>query len=484
MRSRVFLPLFFLPLSVACTAILGDFSVGNGNGDGGDGGGGDVSNPDGSDGGGLALLACGEVNGERHAITTNASLHGAGLHIAQLPNSQMMRVVLADFPATDGGNGPQGTLHAYTIDPHNTSNMQDAQLPTNSGEVVSMIRYPGQNGPAGFAALWVQYDMNLQTNFLYAARIPDDGSAWTTPKQLSKVGNNQNNTDATFIVLNPTNDDYFIAFSSLANNQQTIIAGHSAGSADQLNQIAQFNATSKGAAYNFVTPGIAMDGQTPYILLNQNTQGPPQPGLTELLLGPQGQQITITPPSTLNYLPAGFTNSPDQTKANAIFLSADLSAEQGSYLVGRVPFTSLSTWDPGTLPSSTPPAPSQPDAGYSALSRLLFNSQPHWEMAGGAEQLLFTSPTVDPLLQKLYGGINFGWWDSATGAMRAYVAGSDHLFGDVPFIVGSDTTFISLAGSLAQIEVAYLSAPNAPSGGDFPPPAADLWLAQIGCQKP
>jgi hypothetical protein len=482
MRRRVFWPVLLLPALVACTAILGDFTVGDGGG--GDTGTGDVADaasdapadvaPDVS-----TLESCSEVANKRRQLTTGASLNAAGVHAFVLPNGNA-RVVLADYVISDA-NQTIATVQAYTFDAKNQNSSVDVQTQQTQGsQILALTRYPGQ--PGGFAALWFQYDQTLQSNFLWASRIQDDQTTWTSPRQLSKVGGSSNvsNAEASFTVLDPQNEKYFVVFSSVSSNVQLILAGATSGSADALATVETFTVQSSGStAYDLMTPGIAMGGQQPFVLLNTNTNGPPTPGLSEILLVPGQAKVTYTPASTLNYIPLAMNNGPDPNKANVAILEADLTNEVATYRVGKMPFSSMATFDPKTLPASTPPIAT--DGGFSKLASVTFGNSPHWEVTSSGEQALIASPTVDPLLQKLYGGINFGWWDGQTGALRSYLGGSNHILGDVQNTIDCDVTFVSLTGNLAQIEVAYLAAPNPPQGNN-PPPPSDLWVTQIGCQ--
>jgi hypothetical protein len=479
MRTRLRLAFILLPCGAlalldGCTALLGDFSVG-------DGGGGDATGDalgDASPEGGLDFLTCQEVSNERHAITQNSALNAYGLHITQLPN-QSLRAVLADFPPPPDGGQQTAVFQAYTFSPQNINNVTPVALADTADQPLAVTRYGGPN--PGFAVLYMKYDPSLTANFLWAARFPDDASSWTTPVKLPKVGNNLNDIQGSFTVLDPAADKYYVAFGSIASNQETIVAGAVSGSADTLTTIGTFPAQGNGSPYDLLTPGIAMAGSQPYILTNHNASGPPPGGFPELILVPGKQDVTIQPPQNLIYAPMALDNALDPLKANVAFLGADLSAEVGAYHVGQIPVSALDTLDPGTLPASSPP-PTPTDAGITPLANLSFNSPPHWEVAGGAEQLVVVSATVDPLLQKYYGGLNFGWWDGASGQMRAYAAGPNRVLPDVPFIVNSDVTFLGLVGNLGQLEVAYLSTPTSPSN-NYPPPPSDLWVAQIGCQK-
>lgn len=488
MRRGVLFPLLLLPLVGACTGLLGDFTVGDGGG--GDTGsdvvppndsGPDVSPQDAGDGeaGPPALESCAEASNARRQLTKGLSLNAIGVHEAILPNAQA-RIVLGNYIQTDA-SGTYAELRSYTFDPKNPNGTPDIQIqtPNNAYQILSITRYVAAPF-GGFAALWIQYDQNLNTYNLWVSRIQDDQTTWTTPHELAPVSTN-NNTSATFTVLDAQNESYFVVFTTAGNGQQTILAGTTSSPTDTLPTVGTFTVQNgQNRAYDLITPGIAMGGTQPFVLLSASTNGPPPPGLKELLLVPGKPNVTITPPSNLNYIPLAMANSPDPQSANVAVLEADLSNEVATYHVGKMPFSSMGTFDPKTVPSSSlPPAPT--DAGFSKLANITFGNPPHWEMTNAGEEALIVAPTEDPLLQKLYGGLNFGWWDAKTGALRAYNGGANHLLGDVPFPIDCDSTFVSLTGNLAQIEVAYLALGAAPTQNN-PPPPSDLWVTQIGCQ--
>jgi hypothetical protein len=456
----------------ACTAILGDFSVGTNDG-GSDSG---VDGPADAAPDVLATIeSCAEVANVRRPITTGASLHASNVHMFGVGNGNA-RVVLANYIPNDAGPA-SAELRAYTFDPKNlTSSVDEQTLPLAGYNVVAITRYPGS--PGGFAALWLQYDVNQATNFLWAARIQDDGSAWSNPVKLSNVGSSFDDLEASFTALDAQNDSYYIVYSSVTSNTQTITAGTASTTSGPLTAAATFPVQNENA-YDLIEPGIALAGNQPFVIVNTDTNGPPTPGLQELLLVPTKATVAYTPPTNLNYIPIAMANGADPLSANVAILEADLTHETATYHVGKMPFSSMGTFDPSTLPASTPPPGD--DSNFSKLSNITFGSSLHWEATSAGEQALISSPTADPLLQKVYGGLNFGWWDGATGTLRAYNGGTHHLLGDVPNMLECNTTFTSLGGNLAQIGVAYLSTSQTPQPS-VPPQASDLWVTQIGCQ--
>jgi hypothetical protein len=492
MRKLALLSLLLVPSGlVACSAILGDFTVSNvydaGDSGGGDGGGGDVVSDAPSDAPTLFKLSCVESANQRIQITKNLSLHPQRMRMAAMANG-LVRIIATDQPppAPDAGNqSPPVVLQSYTIDPHNTGNgFSPVPLPTNGNNVYSIVRYGGPK--PGFAALYEAYDQNSNTNVFYAVRLPDDGNAWTTPVTLLKMPNsgNNNNLEVSFAVVDAANEIYYVVMSSNDGSTQTISGAQVTGNhGDSLTTLDTFADTQTGRnTYDFVDPMIAIRGPQAFLMLTPNgNNGPPPQGTPALMLVPGKPDVLIKPPSNLNYFPVGFEGAIDPQKVNAAFLVADLNALAGSYNVGQVAASSLNTLDPQSLPATAPPTS---DGGSFTLADLFVNGQAdHWEVAGAVgEQFLMTSPTADPLSQQVFGGINFGWWDGQTGTLRSYEAGGNRLLKDVQYIGTTDTTFTLLVGSIASLYVAYTSYPTQPTQ-NFPPPAADLWIATIGCQK-
>ncbi len=488
MRKLALLSLLLVPSSViACSAILGDFTVSNtfDAGDSGDGGGGDVVSDAPSDAPTLFKLSCVESANQRVQITKNLSLHPQRMRMATMA-SGLVRIIVTDQPPVpDGGNQSEPvTLQSFTIDPHNTNNgFNPVPLQTNANNVSAITRYAGPK--PGFAAIYAVYDQNSNTNVFYAVRMPDDANAWTTPVTLMTVpnGNNNNNVEVSFTVVDPANEIYYVVMSSNDGSTQTISAAQVTGNqAGSLATIKTFADTQAGRnTYDFVEPMIAIRGPQAFIMLQPSgNNGPPPQGTPALMLVPGKPDVLLQPPSNLNYFPVGFEGAVDPQKVNAAFLVADLNALAGSYNVGQVAASALNTLDPQSLPSTTPPTS---DGGSFTLADLFVNGQSdHWEVAGTGEQFLMTAPTADPLTQKVFGGINFGWWDGQSGTLRSYAAGSNRLLQDVPYIGATDTSFTLLVGSIASLWVAYTSYPTQPTQ-NYPPPAADLWIATLGCQK-
>ena len=107
---------------------------------------------------------------------------------------------------------------------------------------------------------------------------------------------------------------------------------------------------------------------------------------------------------------------------------ADLTQIQGNYRVGQVAMNALGALNPMSLPETIPVTA---DGGQASLEDLVINNQTtHWENASGADQLVVVAPPAT--LTGTEPGVNFGWWDGASGTLRASSTGDGALLSDVP----------------------------------------------------
>ncbi len=479
MRKLLPLTLLALPaLGIACTAILGDFTVTDA---GGSDTGGDTVGDAGSDSDAVAPapLRCAEQGSSRFQLTKGNTLHPANVRVATTIAGKV-RIIVPDYEMDDAGQS-NALVQGFTFDPHDTSSTPPpATLVTMGSRVYSIARYEGVK--PGFAVLYDQYVSSASSYFLFAARLPDDAASWTAPVELVSLGMS-NNTSATFVVVDAAIEAYYVVVSQTSGASQTILAASPKGGIlASFTTLDTFTTVqSDRGVFDLVEPGIAMQGAQPYIALAPSgNNGPPPQGTPVKILVPGQGDLTITPPSNLNYFPSAFTNGVDPLKINAAFLVANLNTLTGAYHIGQPPFASMSTFDPQQLPATPPPFTSAD--GGSLKDLFVGGSNQHWEVPslGKGEQFLITGPTVDPLFKVIFGGLNFAWWD-ATGPLRAYSAGDNRLLADVPFIAATDATFQTLVGNLASFIVAYLNDVAAPNSGGSPT-AGDLWVTGISCQ--
>lgn len=471
MRLRLVLAWSAVPFALAaCTSLLGTFTVG-------DAGASDAA-PDAP-----PALTCAEQQSSRKAITTGNALHSYKVRIASLTNDRI-RIVVPDFVPSDSG-GSNVVVRAFTIDRNNQNAVSELDLPTNGGNVYSIARYAD-----GFAVLYEANDPNqANKSFVYMAHLQDDAPDWSTPvdpleSPSAGVTNARNN--ATFVPVDPKNDQYFVAYSTTSNGTQTVFAGPVGPSnVGNFVQVDTFPALSSGdAAYNFQEPSIALEPtKPPFIMMAPNGQnGPPQVGTPVKVIVPGQPSFLLTPPSDLNYFPTAFSNAATPGRANVLMLVANLNTFQGGYHVGQVDYGALNpSFDPTTLAFTQPPS----DGGKVALKDLFVgNENAHWEVAGtSGEQLLLVGGVLDPLAQTSLPGINFAWWDGSSGANRVYATGDKALLPDVQNVAIADTTIGTLVGSIGTFWFAYISDVSNPGQGGNPV-AGDLYFTSVACQLP
>jgi hypothetical protein len=488
---RLFAFLLVPCVAVACTSLLGDFNVG---GDAGDDGGNDVgtsdasdANPsldagDASDAQTLLALACAVTNGSTVQITQNFSLHAEQVRVVQLPDDSI-RIIVVDYPQPDGGGPTPPVVHAFIGQAHDLNQgFQDSPLTATGGyQIYDVVRYGGV--APGWAVIYI--GNNGASDALFAARFPDNGTTWTTPVTLmtNLTNNNNGGQDATLVVLDAPNEKYYVAFTQTVGNTQTIFGGNATGNTTTSLPSIQTYATptANRAVYSLVKPGVLVGGTQGFVMISPaGDNGPPPQGTPAFILAPPNNPIQLKPPNTLNYLPVGMASAVNPQTANVAVLTADLTNLVGNYNVGQTPVSGLASLDVQSLPASVP---TTGDAAFTLEDLFVSANQQHWEVAGGSEQLLVVSTTNDPLNNDTPGGINFGWWDAPTGILRAYQGGPTNLFRtQAPFVIASDVTFETLVGSIAQLWVVYTNAAALPTQSN-PPPASDLWIGAVGCQK-
>jgi hypothetical protein len=418
--------------------------------------------------------------GARVQITSGFGINPDAIRIANVPN-RMVRVVVVDYPPQDGGFFNPAVLRAYTLDPTSAATTTvTSMFPTGAGQVYDLERYGGAT--PGFVALFNTFDPTLMTNVLSVARLPDDSNVWIGPKSFGQLPNNLKNAQAVLTAIDGSQDDYYVVMSTISGSSQIVSAGRLNSANGKLPAVTTYTAMGGQDAFQLVNPGIANAAAQPYVLLQPNGQnGPPPLGAPAALLipGAASPSVPIAPPANLNYLPYGLASATDPTMANVFVLVADLNQIQGNYRVGQVPVNSLPKLDPMSLAGTFVTAP---DGGTAHIKDLLINNtNVHWENAMQADQLLALSPPVD--LNMGYPGVNFAWWDSATGTLRTYAAGDGALVSDVANVHRADATFLSLSGSFGTLEMAYESASKATSMNNYPPPASDIWLSKINCSR-
>ena len=493
-RSSFRLGLVALPAGLlACTALLGDFTVSTDAGDSSptdsmqsDGPLPDVvaSDADASDAPVQYKLHCAESGGSRFQVATGLLAQGISIAYLQTDHIRVAMTVLIPF---DSGFGFDISLQGYDID--NSKNVTPATLATGGGGSTQALERYTVGSHSGFVMLYEQQDPT-NADFLWVSRWPDDQAGWTTPIKLVEISTDGGlynaNLEADIDVIDPTTDTYFVTYSALSGTVQTIYGQQVSitGAPATIPKIASFNNTVARNTFDIAHPGVAFRSSVGYVMLSPSgNNGPPPKGTPAAIASSTGAPVNITPPSSLNYFPIGFVDAVDPATVNTAFLIADLNTLTGNYGIGQAAASSLGTLNPQALPATTP---TSADGGTASLKDLMVGGNPValWQTVPTAgEQFTYAGPTFDPVTASNFGGVNFGWWDAVTGTLRAYQAGDGHLFGDV-YVSNTAATITSIVGSVAQGEVAWeqLSGADA-SANSYPPPYTALWISQIGCFK-
>ena len=428
-----------------------------------------------SDADGGALFRCTESIGSRIQIDQN--VRADFVRTAPVLGG-MGRIVATDYVPVDGGFGYQLVVRGYLFMNNGTQVTPVPLTTTNYSTALAVRRYSAA-GHSGFVALYASL-----TGALSASLLPDEQSTWTTPLLLANVGNDAGQTDVQgdIDVVDPTTNDFFVAYTALTGTVQTIFAGEVKNATTALSKLAAFNNTVARPVYALSTPALAYRNQVGYVMLSaQGNNGPPSAGAPDLLLTTTGSQVTITPASSLNYFGLGFADSTDPTLVNALFLVANLGTLTGSFAVGQLTTSALATLNPQSLPITQPTAA---DGGAPTLDEFFFeNPSVHWDNLGSGDQATYTGPEYDPITQSTGGGIDFAWWDAPSGGVRAYAAGrAGALFADI-YPSCSDAMLSSVTGSIAAVDFAWAQV-AADAGTNFhPPPPSSLWIATAGCLK-
>jgi len=476
MRSRLALASVSAVLVLvagACTNLLGTFTTG-------DGGTPDANNGDApGDGPPVVGISCEETSTTRTPVTTGGALHTQQIRMAELAGNRI-RIVAVDIQQA-GNLGLSAVVQAYTVD-GNHSVTTATPLQTNAGQVYSITRYA-----TGFAALYEANDTNTNKPYLFAAHIEDASGAWSTPVELVESPNagGIGTHDATFVAIDGATDNYMVAYAFASGATEYVWLGPlSPGDQSKFAQAATFpSLNTDQSSYNFQPPAIAFQpGNPPMVMMAPNgDKGPPAQGTPVKIVMPNSTGFDLTPPSDLNFFPYAFAPAVVPTKANLAMLVANLGTFKGGTHVGQVDYTALKgSFDPQTLTETA-----LTDGGQVQLKDLFIgNVNAHWEVAGtSGEQLVMISGPFDPLQGTTSNGLNFGWWDGASGTNRIYDTGDNALAPDVTNVAAADATFQTLVGSIAGFATAYVSDVSQPQqGGGGQPVAGDLYLTGIACQ--
>ena len=478
MRRRVFWPVLLVPLTVACTAILGDFTVGTGGGDAGDSGP-DVLPP--SDGGPDAdggpkdtgsdvvtpkLLHCAENSGARKKLNTTQK-NWDQIAVANI-NLSHVRTLVSD------GNA----VHSFTIDGSN--NVTEATtLPDGGQGAMQVIEI--QRLQDRFIALVYEQDSSNNPIFgLFTIRDADGSFTHDFLTQPSPLPSDANRVEASVFAIDAVQGVYFLAtFDDESNDTKAVLrAGYQKVAAPGALTI--IDSTLKPTMYELKASSIVGDPQHANLILDSNGPGSAPDQLLYTIPLPSIQPVTprsLKPPvNGENYFLLAFQNSPTQGLANLGVIEADLNTFTGAYHIGQVPLNQLATFNPSSLPSTVPP---MTDAGTINIPDLVIDkANAHIESfpQPASESLIAvarTSQLTGPLV-----GFNFIWWDMPTGGLRAAQTGASALLTDVTDAYRAGMSFSSPPlGSLAQLNMAFEREPNSQQQNQ----PGDVFFTTVSC---
>jgi hypothetical protein len=468
MRKLVFFALAATPM-LACTAILGDYTVGSG--DGGDGGGDVVvgdSQPDGPSqeagpDSGLRLLTCGEDNGARAQLNTTTGLQPWDRMAIGNLSAGRVRVVAA----------ANNSIYAFTLDSNHNVNV--TSISTNIWQLLDIIRLKDR-----FIAVTYGQDSSMQNAFS-VYQIKDGDTAWGSQVVISPenpMPGGANRIQATVFPFNPDTNDYFLVVYDTENaDTQAVLRAGRENASGTLQPLVSIDSSQPVFQYELKSPSLVTNASQAFLMLGANG-----PSTTDALLytmdltapvASQPRKI-VGQPAGAAVFPIAFTNSQQQGLVDVAVIEADLNAIKASYHVGQVGFPQMATFDPATLPASAPPLT---DAGVSSIPDLLIDKgTSSVESFPNSENVLAVARTSG--LSGPTGGFNFEWWDAPSGAVRAQQTGATHLLGDVNDAYRGAITFGGPPlASLAQFVMAFAREPNSSNQ----PQPGDLWITTVSC---
>lgn len=480
-------------LPVACTSILGDYTIGSAGPTSDDGSMGtdglvaaDVIGTDqvttdapadaGPDAAGFAKLACVEVGSSRFVVGTVPNGGSPSQPLLFGRPSNTMRALVSDGSVT----------HTFTFQTGGGShNVQDAVL--NTGHVFAAKSYPG-----GIVALFdgsVPVDGGGSTQAILISKLADGSLTWSAPLAVTDPGEMDctNRRGATFQVIDAAMDEYLLAFSytaqtgpGCAGGNPRVFGRHIKGSTGTSHEWAfppsdlPDDAGGQGGL-DFPSDGIAVVGTDVFVIANAGGGGGPNGGGPTLFKSTL-PMTSATLSSFALKVPTDFMESvgiaPGLTAATANlgFLEADINSGTSlpEMYIGQTTGPALTTLNPSASLGVTTLA------GLNDL--IVDKSTYHWNdftTGGGSENLLGIGPRVNSHI-----GVNFLWWD-AKGRVRAQHTGAgDLLHGE--FVYGADIAFNQAPFTvLADFELVFMK--DDPDAGAN---AIDVIAADIACVKP
>ncbi|HSQ64049.1 MAG TPA: hypothetical protein VLM85_12575 [Polyangiaceae bacterium] len=447
MRKLALLPLALLPL-LACTAILGDFSVGTVALDGGgDGSPSDVvSNPDAplSDGGGdgdadaappLKLLNCTlDVNRVSFVFDdagTTQTNNGDHPTIYPLASNQY-RLLLSGY---------NGFYYTDFFDNDSSRTFQRFNYGQNAA-FISSTRYTG-------GTIFMVYE----NGGLSVVKFPDGASTPVAGLQLVNQGsfsplwNNQYHIVGTLDVVNAATDDYMFAIEYTTDGTNYEIAfGHATGSPTSLTTVTTLTAPQDIPQY-----ALVHDANHAYLFTAPpGSNGPPTgPGVIYSFLPSTPSSFTSHQVSLGNddagfYMPFAMTESIQPPFVDLATFSADLGQQTVLPVLtaARLQASDLTTFAAAAWPTvSIQPSLIPVNKGNM-----------HWQQFSGEDEFVAVSRPINDGVP----GMNLVWLDSL-GRARVLLSTDGGANFPSTLINAADLTFVSQpAVAYAQFEIAWV----------------------------
>jgi hypothetical protein len=471
-------------LPLACTGLLGDFSVSAGSGS--TDGGGDVVAPsdataDADDGAPpFKPLTCKESKVEPRqpiAVLTNTNGNAPdrlGFFTHTVGGSSAATVLVPSGQSSDGG-GYQDVLHAYGF-PLQDSTPTVTDTPLMGYRLLSAVRYS-----TGLAALVFDYPNQQMSIF----KLADGSNAWDSGHPVSvpaEIPSASCRLSGGLKPLSPGGDEYFVVATWVVgtNNCQTLNAPV-LGAWHQKDGVVPVPMHPWGpvpgpdgglpAGFDVGSQGILLDGPSVTVLVNASYAGAngggPAPGVGPLayhssLQGVMsGAEMMKLKASDSFLYPMAAANSPTVGKADLSFLGGSLSS-LGIY-VGQVPVSQIPTF----VAEKDLPATTIAKVGDLPVDK----GTMHWESfaaPNASENFLAVSRGAS-------GGANFYWFNER-GQAIAQQAGATGLFQN-DTVIGIDVGFVQTPISLfGQLEFVLVENTQGGGANDY-----SIWGVHVNC---
>ncbi|MEO6575678.1 MAG: hypothetical protein ABIP89_17640, partial [Polyangiaceae bacterium] len=476
---------------VACTSLLGDYTIGSaGPTDGdasADGLASDVIGSDqltttdaadtGPDAAGFAKLTCTEVGGSRFVLGAFPNTGNPSPPIAFARPSNTMRVLTGD-----GTN----VTHAYTFQTGGGGHsVTDAPL-NNVPHPLAAKSYPG--GIAVLSQGGIPVDGGGSVSILQVWKLADGSNTWSGPVNVTAPGEIDcaNRFGATFQILDAASDDYLIVFTfSTGGGGSCPVAGdprifgrhfHSgAGTSFEWPMPATALPDAGSNGLDLPSQAMAVVGPDVYVMANPSGGGGPAgtPTLFKSVIDMHAATLSTFPlKSPTDFMFAlTLTSGLPPGSVDLGFLEADLGSGtvQPDMYVGQAGAANLTTLVPHSGLTTTTLA------GLNDI--IVDKASYHWNNFGApsnTENMLGIAPTVNTHI-----GLNFMWWDTQ-GRVRAQHTGATGNLLPGTLVYSADIAFTQPPFAvLADFELVFLK-DDADAGAN----AIDVVATDISCIKP